>query len=165
MRVKGIYIHSTHTHAQYTCTYSSKENAGNHGNLTTLIDKTVFNRSGLSAKIEGSERSFYHIKKGGGMIQEIKTSEIESMPVITNTGKDFDRLTMATMWLRNGTIIDALFDQHGEPVTAHSNLKKLESYFTKSFRLGQIDGMKCLIGQSRETVHCLISSRQSELTC
>jgi hypothetical protein len=77
--------------------------------------------------------------------KKINISDIKCIPVITTTGKDFDNVSMVTMWCKDGSGYDALFDIQGEPLTRYQKLKQLETYFNKSFFVAEIDGKECLV--------------------
>ncbi len=79
---------------------------------------------------------------------EISVEDILSVPVQTITGKEFDNMIMQTVWMKNGNRYDLLFDKDGEPITEHPQLRALCALFNKTFLIGKISGMKCLINNA-----------------
>jgi hypothetical protein len=77
--------------------------------------------------------------------KRINASDIKCIPVLTQTGKEFDNVTMATIWCKDGSGYDALFDKHGEPLTRYQKLRQLEGFFSKSFELAELDGFEVLL--------------------
>jgi hypothetical protein len=76
---------------------------------------------------------------------KITASNIRNIPVITRTGKDFGFLVMATVFCKDGSVHDVLYDKEGELIMQHELLEDLESYYNKAFKPGIIDGEKCLV--------------------
>ncbi len=76
---------------------------------------------------------------------DITASNIRNIPVITRTGKDFGFLVMATVFCKDGSVYDVLYDKEGELIMQHELIQCLESYYKKAFKPGIIDGENCLI--------------------
>lgn len=83
-------------------------------------------------------------------IINIDATDVFSIPVLTNTGSEYDHLIMATIWTRDGKIYDSIYSSEGELITSHPKIETLSTFFNKSFQQGFIDGKEALLNVVNE---------------
>jgi hypothetical protein len=77
----------------------------------------------------------------------INLQDIATMPVTTRTGREFGNLIISTMWLKDGRIVDVLFDSSEEVVASHPKVEALSQFFNKRFHPATLIGQPALIHQ------------------
>lgn len=76
---------------------------------------------------------------------QLKSCDVEKIPVDTKTGAHFGHLIMATFWIKDSRCFDVLYNADGELTTEHARLQALSAFYNKKFKPATLDGVACLI--------------------
>ena len=72
----------------------------------------------------------------------IKITDIAAMPAATITGRDFHYTNICWVRTWDGTEVEMLFDEYGNPLEDRSLIGRIESFFGKRFQAMLIDEEK-----------------------